>query len=77
MEVWYEANIDRRRQRLDTSGRAKFNNEDVTLTNGQVAGEFYIQGPQAIVGDGTDSDWEEESVQAIKDMLSEDNRTSI
>ena len=56
---------------------SKFNNEDVTLTNGQVAGEFYIQGPQAIVGDGTDSDWEEESVQAIKDMLSEDNRTSI
>lgn len=56
---------------------SKFNKEGVTLTNGQVAGEFYVEGPQAIMGDGTDSDWEVESVQAIEDMLSEDNRTSI
>lgn len=39
--------------------------------------KYVIQGPQAITGDGTDADWEVESVNAIKEMLSTDNFTKI
>ena len=40
-------------------------------------GEYYVTGPQALAGDGTDQDWEIESVNAIKAMLSEENITEI
>ena len=41
-------------------------------------GQFYIVGPQAIVGDGTDEDWEVESADAIRAMLeNENNRSAI
>lgn len=41
-------------------------------------GEYYINGPQAIAGDGTDQDWEVESVNALKNMLEDEaNRSAI
>lgn len=41
-------------------------------------GQFYIVGPQAIMGNGSDSDWEVESADALKLMLEdENNRSSI
>lgn len=39
-------------------------------------GEFYIDGPQDIVGDESDKDWELESVETIKAMLSDENNRS-
>ena len=40
------------------------------------ADQFYIVGPQAIIGDGTDSDWETESADAIRIMLEDENNRS-
>ena len=40
------------------------------------ADQFYIVGPQAIIGDGTDSDWETESADAIRTMLEDENNRS-
>ncbi len=41
-------------------------------------GEFYTEGPQALIGDGSDQAWETESVQAVKVMLeTESNRSTI
>ena len=42
-----------------------------------VVGEYYYVGPQALVGNETDADWESESVNTITNMLSTDNMSDI
>ena len=41
------------------------------------SGEYYVQGPQAVMGDGSDAEWESESVKVLKEMLSEENFIAI
>lgn len=55
------------------------NEEDGGFMNETVpVGQFYIVGPQAIIGNGTDSDWEVESADVIRAMLEdESNRSAI
>lgn len=41
------------------------------------SGEYYIQGPQAVMGEEWEWDWEAESLEAIKEMLSTENMSAI
>ena len=58
---------------LEKNTRATSEEEGGFMYETIPVGQYYIVGPQAIIGDGSDSDWEVESADALKAMLEDEN----